>query len=386
MSHATQKVAVFLSSYRAGGGEKQLIDIANALAAQGHKVDLLVLKPVGPYKSLLSPALGVVSLDGRRMILSLPPLAAYMRRERPRVLLATDEYTSLLALMARALVRGRTRIVLRMGNMFSELFARYEGKSKLMPFLIRRLYKKADAMIANSQGVARSVMAVCGIPAERMHVIFNPKDIAKITALAAEPAPHPWLAVEHIKPAVVWFGRLREQKNLPLLLRAFAALQSKVESRLLIVGSGREEGRLHALATQLGIQERVHFEEYKENPYAWVAKADVFVLSSLWEGLPNALIEALVCGVACVATDCDSGPREILAPDTDPFKRIKSGVEWARFGALVPVEGTAELTEALETLLTYGPKRAQYAKAALERAHDFDSAGIIDRYAQVLGV
>ena len=379
-------IAFLVSSFRMGGGEKQMIEIANELAAQGYKIDLLMLKPVGPLESHVGAGVRVISLDRRRMILSLFPLWKYLRLERPEALLSIDEFTSLLALMARPSSSPGTRVVLRVGNMLSELSGRYQGKSKLLPFFVRRLYKKADCVIANSQGVARDIEQVCRVPKERIRVIFNPKDLSEIRSLAAEPVDIDWLMENHQHPAVVWFGRLREQKNLPMLLRAFAAAQKQVESRLVIVGQGREQGRLEALAAELGVRERVLFAGYQDNPYKFLAKADIYAASSLWEGLPNALIEALVCAVPSIAADCDSGPREILAPDTDPFKRIKSGVEWAKYGALVPVNGEQELAEALSVLLKNKARRESYALLGTERSAAFDYRDIIGAYAQALGV
>ncbi len=382
----SHRVVFFISSYRAGGGEKQVIDIANAVAARGHMVDLLVLKPVGPYESRVSQKIRVISLDRGRMAFSLFPLISYMRRERPGVLMALDEYTQVLALLARMLSGVRVRIVLRIGNMLSELSKRYQTKRLLTSFLVRWLYKRADAIIANSQGVARDVSKVCGVPQERIRVIFNPKDLDEIRRAAALPIQHPWLANGRTDRVIAWFGRLREQKNLPMLLRAFAQLQSIVPSRLVLVGQGREAERLEALAQDLGITERVYFAGYQDNPHAYVAKADVYVLSSLWEGLPNALIEALICCVPAIAADCDSGPREILAPESDPFLRIKEGVEWTRYGALVPVNGEQELTEALAALLTDDRKHAHYAAAARERSLAFDEQVIIPQYLDALGI
>jgi glycosyltransferase involved in cell wall biosynthesis len=373
-----------MSSFRAGGGEKQMVEIANALAARGHRIDLLVLKPVGQLTDRVSPNVRVVSLDVRRMALSLLPLMAYLRRERPAVLLALDEYSHLLSLIARILTRTSTKIILRIGNMLTELFARYEGKSRLMPFLIRRLYKKADAVVANSKGVADNVCEVTGIAREKVLVILNPKDLAAIRAQAQKPA-HAWLMKKTL-PVVVAVGRLRVQKNFSLIIRSFAAMLPVLPARLLIVGGGREEPRLRALIEELKVGESVELVGYTDNPYAYMAKADVFVSASLWEGLPNALMEAMVCGVPVIAADCSSGPRELLAPGSDYTLRLKKGLEQARYGILTAVNDEKALVEALGLLLSDEALRRHYGQAAKERSEDFDAKDAIDKYVQALHI
>lgn len=384
MPDSTQKIALCISSFRAGGGERVMVAVANALAARGRQVDLLVLKPVGPYAEHVDSRVRVISLDARRMIFSLPKFVSYLKRERPSVVMALDEYTHILSLAARKLSGSDTRIILRIGNMFTELFKRYEGmKGRVLEFLVRRWYRHADAVIANSQGVRDDIVQVTGISPEKVSVIFNPKDIAALTAQAALPVGHAWLERKTL-PVVIASGRLREQKNLPVLIRAFDTLRASTPARLIILGAGREEERLRDLVRALHLEDAVSFPGYMDNPYAWLAKADVFVSVSLWEGLPNTVIEALACGLPVIASDCDSGPREILAPDTDYRKRITQGSEPALYGVLTAVNDEAALAEALKKLLSDAPLRAQYAAAAVKRSHDFEDASLIPQYEQVL--
>jgi len=387
LPHDSRKIAFLLSSFRAGGGEKQLIEIANAFVERGHRADILVLKPVGQYESHIDPRVRVISLDAGRMLFSLPKLIAYLRNERPDVLLGLDEYTHLLAIVARAWSGAPTRIVLRIGNMLTELFERYQGKSAIMPYFVRRLYKKADHIIGNSRGVADDVITVTGIPADRVSVIFNPKPRVQILVQAEEPVDYPWLK-EKTMPVVIAVGRLREQKNFALVIRAFSKVMQTVPAKLIIVGTGREEGRLRDLVRELGSEESIALVGYSDNPYAWMKKADVYVAASLWEGLPNALLEALVCGLPSIAADCSSGPREILAPDTEYRKRlvVGDGVEYARYGALVAVNDQDSLVEALTRFLTDFALRQDYSVKSMERSKDFDSQDIVSEYARVMGV
>ncbi len=382
-----KKIAFVLSSFRAGGGEKQLIEIANAFVARGHTVELLVLKPVGALSAFVDPRVRIISLDRGRMAFSLIPLIRYLRREQPSAMLTLDEYTHVLSIVARALAGVETRVVLRMGNMLSILAERYEGKAKLLPYFSNWLFKRANHIIANSRGVADDVITVTGIDASRVTVIMNPKPRADILEKAQEPVTHEWF-LHKTMPIVITVGRLRVQKNFQLLIRAFAKVVKEISARLLIVGTGREEGSLRELIRELGCEDSIFLSGYVDNPYAWMKKADVYVATSLWEGLPNALLEAMVCGLPAIAADCSSGPREVLAPNTDYRKRLTIGdaVEYAEFGALYAVDDETALTNAMARFLTDPALRQKYGNASTERSKDFDAHDIITQYAHVLQV
>ncbi len=384
-THSGVKLAFLISSFRSGGGEKQMVEIANAFAARGQSIDLLVLKPVGDLTAHVDRRVRVISLDRKRIALSFFPLLSYLRREHPAAVLSVDEYTHVLALLARPLASPQTRVVLRLGNMLSELSKRYEGRNVLLPFFVRRLFKRADMIIANSQGVRDDALTATGIDPEKVTVIFNPKSREDITRKAAEPSDSEWLERKTL-PVVLFAGRLRVQKNLPSLIRAFSIVLKKIPSRLIILGMGREEKHLRTLIEELHCEDAVILPGFSGNPYAWMSKADVFVYPSLWEGMPNALIEAMICGTPVISSDCASGPREILAPDTDYKKRLASGVEYAAYGVLFAVNDEEALVEALNKLLTDEALRKKYAQASLARAKDFDAEDIIDEYARVLGV
>ena len=384
-----KKIALSIPSPRIGGGERVMIDLANAFVHRGYAVDLLVLRTDGHFMHQLDPKVRVVSLRARRMLLSLPKLVRYMRRERPHVLLALDSYTHLLVLTARFLSGTDTRVVLRIGNMLSVLYKRYTSwGDRMIPWLSRTLYPHADAAIAVSQGVARDVAQTCGIPKEKITVIFSPKNLQRIRDASKESISHKWLGKNKNHPTIIASGRLRPQKGFEDLFEAFAILNRRMPSRLIILGPGGEKisNKFVAQVERLGISQYVDFAGYVDNPHAYTANADVFVMQSLWEGLPNVLAEALICGTPIVSTDCDSGPREILAPDTDPFKRITEGIEWATYGVLVPVHGIAEMAKALEKLITDSSLREQYRHAEKERAVVFDEEKIVTEYLKVLDI
>jgi glycosyltransferase involved in cell wall biosynthesis len=186
-------------------------------------------------------------------------------------------------------------------------------------------------------------------------------------AKAAEPAPHPWLEPGQ-PPVVMGLGRLVPQKDFPTLIRAFARVRAERPARLLIVGPGSAaaQAELRALAAALGCAEDTALPGPTLNPFAYLARAGVFVLSSLHEGLPGVVIQALACGAPVVATDCPSGPREIL----------KGG----RFGRLVPMGDAAAIAEAITATLDAPGDRAP----RVARAMEFSVDRSVDRYLALL--
>ncbi|MCF7996314.1 MAG: glycosyltransferase, partial [Chromatiaceae bacterium] len=204
-------------------------------------------------------------------------------------------------------------------------------------------------------------------PSPRIETILNPVDTETIARLASEPILHPWLK-QKPGPIIVSVGRLVRAKHFGLLLRAFALLPTALDARLMICGQGGQHDRLQALATRLGIADRIELLGYQPNPFRYVAAADLFVCSSLFEGSSNALIEALALGTPCVSTDCPSGARDIL--------------DDGRLGPLVPVDDPVALAEAMRSVLEK-PLPAEQLRAGAGRFDPHHSAA---RYAEVLGL
>jgi len=381
----TKKISFLISSFRAGGGELQMIDIANALVLRGYEVDLLVLAMLGPSQSLVNEHVHIVSLQQRRLFLSFPKFAWYLYKERPSILVSTDQYTQLFSLFAKMITRVPTKIAFRVGIVFSDMMSQFYGKDKLTPFLIRRFYKKADIVIANSKGVADDFCAMTGTERSRVSVIFNPKKINEILSSSNEPVPEIFVMKKKV-PVIVATGSLRLRKNFSLLIRAFAKVTKTIPARLVIVGSGRERGSLGELAKSLGIEEVITFVGYSKNPHAYASRADVFVSTALLEGLPNSLLEAMICGTPIISSDCNAGPREILAPDTDYRERLEKGVEYAKYGVLTAVNDEEALVSAILRILSDPNMRARYADLSKKRMVDFEFEKILDKYEKALGL
>lgn len=381
-----KKIALLMPSFRAGGGEKAMIQIAGGLVESGCAVDLIVMRNDGELRSIVSDRVNIINFNTRRMIFSLPLLVLYLVKTRPLSIMALDEYSHLIAICASYLTLHKTKVVLRIGNMYTELFERYRHwKDKLLPFFIRLTYRFADHVVAVSRGVADDITKIAGLDHKKITVIYNPKPQSEIVQKMSEPATHPWLEQKTL-PVAIAVGRLREQKNLGLLIRAFSKIQKRFPSRLIIIGAGRDEGKLRRLISDLNAEDYISLPGFMENPYSFMARSDLFVFPSLWEGMPNAVIEALMCGLPIIASDCDSGPREILAPKTPYNKRIKSGYELGEFGVLVAVNDEDSFVEAVVKMFNDKKMQDTYRERTMVRASDFDIDKHFGPYEEVLGL
>lgn len=329
-------IAVFASFSGAGGVERMLVNLMRGFVDRGRPVDLLLAGAASPHLEQLPSAVRRIDMGSRHSLGAAIGLARYLRRERPRALLAAKDRAGRAAVLARRLAGTDTRIVLRLGTHLSAAMA---GRSALERWLrytpIRRLYPRIDQIVAVSDGVAEDTAAIARYPRSRIRVIRNPVITPALFQDAALPCPHAWLSepTEPRVPIIVGAGRLQRQKDFPTLIQAFAQLRRERPCRLLLLGDGRERLTLEALIAHLGIGADVDLPGFQTNLYAFLARADLFVLSSAWEGSPNVLTEALALGTPVVATDCPSGPREILAD--------------GRFGPLVPVGDVSALASAM---------------------------------------
>ncbi|NLG65485.1 MAG: glycosyltransferase [Actinobacteria bacterium] len=269
-------------------------------------------------------------------------MCAALRAVRADVLLSAQHFANEVACLAGRLCR--VPVVLSEHTTLSRDLSvcRRMSPRRLIPWIDRPIYGLADAIVAVSDGVAADFSSLTGIPTARIHTIYNPVlPLGWRTGRAAS-AVHPWLAQKPMRTAVA-MGRLHAQKDFSTLIRAVAAEPCR-DIRLVVFGIGEDRGKLTALCASLGVTSRVCLAGFTPDPLGQLQRADVFVLSSRWEGLPTVLVEALACGIPVVSTDCPSGPREILAG--------------GRFGALVPVADREALAAAIARACTAPTPRA----------------------------
>ncbi len=326
------RLAVFAPSMAGGGAERGAVKLAEGLARRGYAVDLVLARAEGPRLAEIPDDVRLVDLGARRVLSSLPALIRYLRRERPVAMTSVLDHSNIVALWARALGRYRGRIIVVEQNTLST--AAHNGstfRARLIPTLARRFFPWADYVVGVSEGVVADLVDVVGVPRTKAHVIFNPIVTPDLAANAAEPIEHPFYA--NGVPVFVGVGRLRPQKDFGLLIDAFALVREQRDARLVILGEGSERAALEQHVADLGLGDAVDLPGAVTNPYAFMARSAAFVLSSRWEGLPTVLIEAMACGTRVVATDCPSGPREIL--------------DGGRFGALVEMGDADALAAAM---------------------------------------
>lgn len=363
-SSTGQKVALFIPSMAAGGAQRVFLTIANALHARGHSVDMVLAMAAGEFLDEISPGVNIVDLGAPRMARAVPRLVSYLRRERPVSLLSTLPHANLAAVAARRLARVPTRVFVREANTPSK--ALQSGfKSRAMASLLPLCYRAADGVIAVSQGVARDAAALGNLEPGRIHVIPNPVDVDEIRRRAALPLNHRWFAPGE-PPVILGVGRLIPQKDFHTLIRALKHVRSTRPCRLVILGEGPDRAELEGFADGLGVASAVEFPGYVSNPFAFMARADVFALTSAWEGMPNVLIQAIACGCPSVSTDCPSGPREILRDGRD--------------GRLVAVGDALAMGDAILKTLQ-DPLDSQSLQ---RRAADFDVDKIVGGYLDLL--
>ncbi|MCA9949561.1 MAG: glycosyltransferase [Anaerolineales bacterium] len=326
--------AIYLPSLNGGGAQRAMLNLAHGLCVCGCAVDLVLAEAKGPYLAEVGDSVRLIDLKASRVLTSMPALAQYLRHEKPTVLISVLGYASLVALWARRFVGSSVQIVINEQNTMSIDSSESEiRRERLVPHLAKRFYPWADHITGNSNGVADDLSLVIGLPREQIKVIYNPVVTPELQKKAQGSLNHPWFENNQI-PVILAVGRLTQQKDFPTLIRSFAQVRQRQPARLLILGEGEDRLALEALVNEFNLKDDVDLPGFVENPYAYMRQASLFVLSSQWEGLPTVLIEALYCGTPVIATDCPSGPREILAD--------------GQYGALVPIGDVAALTKCIE--------------------------------------
>ena len=289
-----------------------MVTLANAFAERGYAVDLVLASATGPYLSEVSSAVNVVDLKRSRVITSLPGLVRYLRKRKPTSLLSAMGHANLMALLAKKISGVDTRVVV---SEREDPSVKSRGlcsiRSGIVDFANRYFYATADAIHAVSYGVGGAVAKKLGVPVESVRVVYNPIDTKRISELADEEITSGYVIDDDCR-LIVSAGRLSKEKDYSTLVKAFSLVRQVIAVRLVILGEGERRSQLEKLISELGLEEYVALPGFCENPFSFMKRADLFVLSSIWEGLPNVLIQAMACGTKVVATDCPSGPSEIL--------------------------------------------------------------------------
>ena len=359
-------IALYMNNLAGGGCERTNLDLMRSWLAAGHAVTLVLHSKSGELLDQLPAGLVVETLDTARTIADTLPLARYLRRARPDVLLTSLDHNNIVGLLAKLLARSRTPVIICQHNPFTMTSARMTSWTYyVLPPLYWALHRFAAGVVAVSEGVAEDFARATGRRRAVIDTIHNPVVGPDFAARAAQTVDHPWLDGQ--VPCYVSAGRLVEQKNHELLLRAFARhQQTHGAARLLLLGDGPQRARLEALAAELGIAESVRFEGFVKNPLPYVRKASAFVLTSKYEGFGNVIVEAFGVGTPVISVDCDYGPSEIL----------KGG----RLGRLVPNNDIEALANAFSPDL----RESWPSEVLIRRANDYTSKASSGKYLDLI--
>jgi glycosyltransferase involved in cell wall biosynthesis len=365
MTEHKGKLAIFTSNMSGGGAERAMLKLAGGMVNNGYQVDLVLSRAEGHYMAEVPTGVRIVDLDASRVLASLPRLIRYLRREHPLAMLTSLNYVNIVGIWARRLAGVETRLVVNEQNTLSlEAPHSLRRRHRLLPRLAKRFYPWADGVVAVSRGTADDLARAVGLARHRIEVVHNPIVTPELREMAAAPLDHPWFQPGQT-PVLLAVGRLSPQKDFGTLIRAVSRVSQRRPVRLLILGEGQERARLEALVADLSLSDAVDIPGWVTNPYPYMVRAAAFVLSSRWEGLPSVLIEALFCGVPVIATDCPSGPLEIL--------------DCGRHGLLVPVGDVDALAQGIESALAGNVPRPTPASW-----RPYEQETVVTRYLEVL--
>lgn len=343
---------------RGGGAERVALTLIEEFLRRGHEVDLVLMSAAGELLGLVPRGVRVFNLNAPRTRNALTPIIRYLRDRRPVAIQASMWPLTVAAIAAARLSGTGTRIVASEHSVLSHQY----GKSVLMSVraTMRLLYPLADARIAVSKGTAQDLASLSGLWADDFTVVYNPIPAPPPGALESNPEVEAlWRGANR---RILTVGTLKAEKNHSLLLESFAMMPMDEDLKLMILGDGELRGDLERQSRALGLQNRVIMPGFSHEPWPYYASANVFVLSSDYEGFGNVIVEAMHAGLPVVSTDCPAGPAEIL--------------EDGRSGILVPPGDKQRLADAMCNALSE-PRQSERQK---RRAADFSVAAAADRY------
>jgi glycosyltransferase involved in cell wall biosynthesis len=368
------KITFLMPSAETGGSEKNILKLLRNLNSKNFQKSLLLQKKKGDLLEEISPDVLVKELGSLFSIFTIFSLIKYFREEKPDILVSIFPRLNVVNVLAKILSNSKAKIIISVRSTNSQLFkySAYKISHKLMsqfimPSLVKFFYKRADLIICVSQGVADDISKVIGNKAN-IKVIYNPVIDNSIIRLAKEPMADIGIKNKFI-PIILTVGRLTKAKDYATLLKAFSIVFKSNPAYLLIVGEGEERKKIENLVEKLEISKNVLLLGLQNNPLKYIDKADVFVLSSVLEGFPNVLVEAMACGVPVVSTDCQSGPNEII--------------ENGKSGFLVQVADEKKMANAIIKLLEDKELRKNFSEEGKKRAHYFSAEKSVKEFENV---
>ena len=366
-----KQIAFFINSMTGGGAEKvvQLL-IQQLIKDKESNIILILLENKITYQ--LPKNIKIIHLFSHLdnylqkfigLLYGSIKLKSIIKRYKIQIIISSLERSNFINVITKFLGNPHKAIISEHTNP-EYTYGSRTLKNSIVKLLLKLLYGKADRIIAVSNGVKKILIKVFKIDEGKIQVIYNPCDINKIKMLSAENLEHPWFHEE--KPVIITVGRLIESKAQWYLIRAFAEIKNKIPSQLVIIGEGEMRKQLEQLARNLNVDKDLEFLGWQENPYKYMSRSKVFVLTSLWESFGIVLVEAMICGLPIVSFDCGNGPREIL--------------DNGEYGILVPVGDIEGLSEAVINILKNNNLREKNIQKAKKRIHIFNTKDIAKEY------
>ncbi len=318
---AACRLLIVAASLGGGGAERVMTTLLRHLDRRRFELHLALVDASGPYLSQIPKNVSVHDLRARRVRYAFLPIIRLVRCLRPSVVFSTLGYLNLAVIAGRSFWPPGIRLWVREANIPSVSLKNAERGAWLRR-LYPRLYRRADGIVCVTGEIREDLARTFRVPAGKLRVIGNPVDEEVVRLRAAEKGT----ALNDRKVHVMAAGRLTRQKGFDLLVRAAAAiLKRRADVQLTILGTGPERQGLQDLADSLGVLDSIHMPGFTENPYGYFKAADLFVLSSRWEGLPNVVLEALACGTPVVAFDCPGGGVREIARETSGVSVVPPG-------------------------------------------------------------
>lgn len=328
-------ITFILGSLRGGGVQKATFRLISEFQKLGKATNLIIINHDGSLKDQIPSGCKVIDLKVKRARDAYWKLKQSLIELKPEIIISAQTHINVLIILVRLLSNISFKLIVVEHITFNkELLSRGIFFEKMRPLLIKLFYRFADEVVAVSPGSSKSIHEFSKYNKE-IQVIRNGLDLEHIKEQAKEFVAHSWINNNKIK-LLVSMGRFSHQKNFPLLLKSFSMLPNIQSYRLIILGEGAEKENLKSVAEELNISQYIDFYGFTENPYPILTAADLFVLSSNWEGFANVVIESLACGVPIVATNCPGGPADILS--NQPF------------GKIVPMNNPEQMASAIEQL------------------------------------
>jgi len=368
-----KKAFVVCNFFSGGGTERIALHLLRSLSEWDYAPWLVSFVREGEFVGHIPETVKIADLGTKKQrrfrlqfFTDVWKLSRLIRREKPDLVISIITHENVKTVVARSLAWIKTSVMLIDQTSITGWVKSDLPRWWLWKRLIKLLYSRADSIVTASRGIKAELVKL-GVPPGRITPIYNPVPITYVRQQSSEPADFPQTGQE---PVIIAVGGLRKQKGYPYLLRAFQQITRSLPSHLLIVGNGPDREELATLARSLSLDDRIHFAGFKKNPYALMARADIFMLPSLWEGFGIVIIEAMACGLPVVAANCPEGPGEIISDGVD--------------GLLVPPADSSALAAGALRLLENKKLRDTLVKNADIRVHDFELSGIMLQYRDLI--